>query len=82
MIIDEAQNLTKHEVKTIISRAGENTKIIMTGDIQQIDNPKLDSYNNGFSFAIERFKTQRISAHISLTKCERSELAEIASEIL
>ncbi|MHA1675725.1 MAG: PhoH family protein [Candidatus Njordarchaeales archaeon] len=82
IIIDEAQNLTKHEVKTIISRVGDNTKIVMTGDPQQIDNVKLDSCNNGLSYVIEKFKTQPIAAHITLTKCERSELADIASEIL
>lgn len=82
IIIDEAQNLTKHEVKTIISRAGEGTKIILTGDIYQIDNPKVDSISNGLSYVIDKFKDQSIAAHIHFTKCERSELAEIASEIL
>ena len=82
ILIDEAQNLTKHEVKTILSRAGENTKIILTGDPDQIDNPKLDSINNGLTYVIEKFKDQKISAHITLTKCERSELADISSEIL
>lgn len=82
MIIDEAQNLTKHEVKTILSRAGEGTKIILTGDPNQIDNPRLDSTNNGLSYAIERFKDQEIAAHITLTKCERSALADISAEIL
>lgn len=82
IIIDEAQNLTKHEVKTIISRAGENTKIILTGDPDQIDNPKLDSINNGLSYVIERFKDQEIAAHIELTKGERSELADVATKIL
>lgn len=82
IIIDEAQNLSRHEIKTIISRAGENTKIILTGDVMQIDNPKLDSGNNGLTYTIERFKYQKIAAHIDLTKCERSELAEIATEIL
>jgi len=82
MIIDEAQNLTKHEVKTIISRAGEGTKIILTGDPDQIDNPRLDSINNGLSYVIEKFKDQNIAAHIHLSKGERSELADIASDIL
>lgn len=82
IIIDEAQNLTKHEVKTIISRAGVGTKIILTGDPDQIDNPKLDSVNNGLSYVIEKFKNQSIAAHITLTKGERSKLAEIAVEIL
>lgn len=82
IIIDEAQNLTKHEVKTIISRAGDGTKIILTGDPDQIDNPKLDSVNNGLTYSIEKFKNQQIAAHITLTKCERSELAKIAAEIM
>jgi PhoH-like ATPase len=82
IIIDEAQNLSKHEVKTIISRAGENTKIIMTGDPDQIDNPKLDSINNGLTYVIEQFKDQKVAAHITLSKCERSELADVAAEVL
>jgi len=82
MIIDEAQNLSKHEVKTIISRAGEGTKIILTGDPDQIDNPRLDSINNGLTYVIEQFKDQTIAAHIHLSKGERSELADIASDIL
>lgn len=82
IIIDEAQNLTKHEVKTIISRAGEGTKIILTGDPDQIDASKLDSVNNGLSYVIEKFKDQSIAAHITLTKGERSKLADIATEIL
>lgn len=82
MIIDEAQNLTKHEVKTIISRAGEGTKIILTGDPDQIDNPRLDSINNGLTYVIEKFRDQEIAAHVTLSKGERSELADIASDIL
>jgi len=82
IIIDEAQNLTKHEVKTIISRAGEGTKIVLTGDIYQIDNPKVDSMSNGLSYLIDKFKDQSIAAHIHFSKCERSELAELASELL
>lgn len=82
IIIDEAQNLTRHEVKTIISRAGEGTKVILTGDIYQIDNPKVDSMSNGLSYVIDKFKDQEIAAHIHFTKCERSELAELASELL
>ena len=82
IIIDEAQNLTRHEVKTIISRAGENTKIVLTGDIYQIDNPKVDSYSNGLAYVVDKFKNQEIAAHIHFTKCERSELAELASELL
>jgi PhoH-like ATPase len=81
-IVDEAQNLTPHEVKTIITRAGENTKIVFTGDIFQIDHPYLDSQTNGLAFIIEKMKGQKIYAHINLEKGERSELAELASKIL
>lgn len=82
IIIDEAQNLSKHEVKTIISRAGEGTKIVLTGDPDQIDNPKLDSINNGLTYVIEKFKDQKVAAHITLSKCERSELADVAAKIM
>ena len=82
MIIDEAQNLTPHEIKTIITRAGEDTKIVLTGDPDQIDNPLLDRSNNGLSYVIERFKDQSLAAHITLEKGERSALATLASEIL
>jgi PhoH-like ATPase len=81
-IIDEAQNLTPHEIKTIITRAGEGTKIIFTGDIFQIDHPYLDSHSNGLSYLIEKMRGQRIYAHINLTKGERSELADLAGSIL
>ncbi|MCK4767508.1 MAG: PhoH family protein [Desulfobacula sp.] len=81
-IVDEAQNLTPHEVKTIITRAGEGTKIIFTGDIFQIDHPYLDSQTNGLAFIIEKMKGQKVYAHINLEKGERSELAELASKIL
>ncbi len=81
-IIDEAQNLTPHEVKTIISRAGDDTKIVLTGDIHQIDTPYLDSQSNGLSYLIDRVKNLPIAAHISLKKGERSELANIANEYL
>ncbi len=81
-IVDEAQNLTPHEVKTIISRAGENTKIIMTGDIYQIDTPYLDSQSNGLSYLIDKIKHHPIYAHIRLEKGERSELANLANELL
>ncbi len=81
-IVDEAQNLTPHEVKTIISRAGENTKIIFTGDIYQIDTPYLDSQSNGLSYLIDRLKNQKLYAHITLEKGERSELANLANELL
>lgn len=82
LIVDEAQNLTPHEVKTIITRAGVGTKIILTGDVHQIDNPYVDSANSGLSYAVERFKGHSIAAHVTLTKGERSELAELASNIL
>jgi len=81
-IVDEAQNLTPHEVKTIITRAGENTKIIFTGDIYQIDTPYLDSQSNGLSVLIDKIKHQEIYAHIRLEKGERSELANLANELL
>ncbi|HNV23915.1 MAG TPA: PhoH family protein [Candidatus Omnitrophota bacterium] len=81
-IVDEAQNLTPHEVKTIITRAGENTKMVFTGDIFQIDHPYLDIYSNGLSYLIEKMQGQKIYTHINLEKGERSELAEIASNIL
>jgi PhoH-like ATPase len=82
MIVDEAQNLTPHEVKTIVTRAGEGTKIILTGDPQQIDNPYVDASSNGLTYLVERFKAQKIAGHITLTKGERSELAELASILL
>ena len=82
IIVDEAQNLTPHEVKTIITRAGEGTKIILTGDPEQIDNPYVDASSNGLTYVVERFKHSAISGHISLFKGERSELAEIASDLL
>lgn len=82
MIIDEAQNLTPHEVKTIITRVGRGTKVVLTGDLHQIDNPYVDAYSNGFSCVIDRFGDEKISAHITLTKGERSELAEIAANLL
>ncbi len=82
MIVDEAQNLTPHEVKTIITRAGEGTKIILTGDPYQIDNPYIDSSNNGLTTVVERFKGEAISGHISFVKGERSELAELATQLL
>lgn len=81
-IIDEAQNLTPHEVKTIISRAGENCKIIFTGDIFQIDTPYLDSESNGLSYLIDRLKHNHLYAHVTLEKGERSELANLANELL
>ena len=81
-IIDESQNLTPHEVKTIITRAGEGTKIVFTGDIQQIDSPYLDSMSNGLSHLSDRMKGQDMFAHVNLIKGERSRLADIASNLL
>ncbi|MDA3820193.1 MAG: PhoH family protein [Candidatus Delongbacteria bacterium] len=81
-IVDEAQNLTPHEVKTIITRAGEGTKIIFTGDIQQIDSPYLDLKSNGLSYLAEKMRGQNVFAHINLVKGERSPLAELASDLL
>ena len=81
-IVDEAQNLTPHEVKTIITRAGENTKIIFTGDIHQIDTPYLDAQSNGLSYLIEKIKGQSLYAHITLQKGERSALANLANDLL
>lgn len=81
-IIDEAQNLTPHEIKTIITRAGENTKIIFTGDIFQIDTPYLDAQSNGLSYLVDRMNNNDVYAHINLEKGERSELANLASKFL
>ena len=81
-IVDEAQNLTPHEVKTIITRAGEGTKIVFTGDINQIDHPYLDKKSNGVSYLINRMEKQKIFSHINLRKGERSKLAELASDLL
>ncbi|MFO7445337.1 MAG: PhoH family protein [Ignavibacteriaceae bacterium] len=81
-IVDEAQNLTPHEIKTIITRVGEGSKIVFTGDIYQIDHPYLDSQSNGLSYLIDHFKGQKLYAHINLEKGERSELAELASNLL
>jgi PhoH-like ATPase len=81
-IVDEAQNLTPHEIKTIITRVGEGSKLVFTGDITQIDHPYLDSQSNGLSYLIEHFKGQKLYAHINLEKGERSLLAEIAADVL
>jgi PhoH-like ATPase len=81
-IVDEAQNLTPHEVKTIITRAGEGTKVVLTGDVFQIDTPYLDSHSNGLSYLIDRLRGNRLYAHINLEKGERSELANLASTML
>jgi PhoH-like ATPase len=81
-IVDEAQNLTPHEVKTIVTRAGEGTKVVLTGDVFQIDTPYLDARSNGLSYVIERLRGQGLYAHVSLKKGERSALANLASEML
>jgi PhoH-like ATPase len=81
-IVDEAQNLTPHEVKTIITRAGEGTKVVFTGDIYQIDTPYLDSQSNGLTYLIDRMKGQEIYAHINLEKGERSYLSSLAGDLL
>lgn len=82
LIVDEAQNLTPHEIKTILTRAGENTKVVLTGDCYQIDNPYVDSASNGLAHVVERLKLEEISGHITLMKGERSPLAELASNLL
>jgi PhoH-like ATPase len=82
IIVDEAQNLTPHEVKTILTRVGDNTKIVLTGDPYQIDNPYVDSTNNGLIHVVNRFKTEKLAGHITLTKGERSALAELAANLL
>jgi PhoH-like ATPase len=82
MVVDEAQNLTPHEVKTIVTRVGEGTKIVFTGDPYQIDNPYVDAESNGLTWLVERFKGQRLAGHITLIRGERSELAELAANLL
>ena len=82
LIVDEAQNLTPHEVKTVLTRAGEGTKLVFTGDPHQIDHPYVDAVNNGLTYIAERFKSEGIAAHVVLSKGERSPLAEIAANLL
>jgi PhoH-like ATPase len=82
IVVDECQNLTRHEVKTIITRIGEDSKLVLTGDILQIDNPYIDSLDNGLSCVVEEFKDEPIAAHVTLRKGERSELATLAAEKL
>ncbi len=82
LIVDEAQNLTPHEVKTVITRAGENTKVVLTGDPYQIDNPYVDATSNGLTYVVERFKENPVAGHVTLRKGERSELAELAATLL
>ncbi len=80
--MDEAQNLTPHEIKTIVSRAGVGTKVVMTGDPYQIDNPYLDASSNGIVYLAERFKGNEMFGHITLSKSERSQLAALAAKVL
>jgi PhoH-like ATPase len=82
LIVDEAQNLTPHEIKTIITRVGDGTKIVLTGDPYQIDNPYIDSSSNGLTYVVEKFKKEFLTAHVTLTKGERSALSELAANIL
>ena len=82
IIVDEAQNLTAHELKTIITRVGHGTKLVLTGDVEQIDNSYVDAVSNGLTHAVEKFKEYQIAGHVTLKKGERSRLAGIAAEIL
>jgi PhoH-like ATPase len=82
LLIDEAQNLSPHEIRTVITRVGEGTKIVLTGDPYQIDHPYLDSNSNGLTFVVERFKNEKIAGHVTLTKGERSDLAELGAKLL
>ncbi len=82
LLVDEAQNLTPHEIKTIVSRAGEHTKLVLTGDPYQIDNPYVDSDSNGLTYLVEKFKREPIAGHVTLVKGERSRLAELAANLL
>ena len=81
-MVDEAQNLTPHEVKTIITRSGQGTKVVLTGDTHQIDNPYVDSSSNGLTIVTDRFKKERVAGHVVLSRGERSEFAELASNLL
>lgn len=82
MIVDDAQNLTPHEMKTILTRAGEGTKVVVTGDPYQIDTPYLDVESNGLTYLVDRMKGQKSHGHITFTKTERSRLADLASKLL
>lgn len=82
LIVDEAQNLTPHELKTVLTRAGEGTKVVLTGDPEQIDNPYVDALSNGLTYTVERFKGSEIAGHVTLRKGERSVLAELAAQLL
>ena len=82
IVIDECQQLTQHEIKTILTRVGENTKIVMTGDIEQIDNVYVDETSNGLTYVVEKFKEHDVAGHITLTRGERSKVATLAAKIL
>ena len=82
MIVDEAQNLTTHELKTIITRVGHGTKLVLTGDIQQIDNSYVDSVSNGLTHAVEKFKEHDLAGHVTLQRGERSKVATLAAKVL
>jgi PhoH-like ATPase len=82
IVIDECQQLTQHEIKTILTRVGENTKIVMTGDIEQIDNVYVDETSNGLTYVVEKFKEHDIAGHITLIRGERSKVATLAAKIL
>ena len=82
IVIDEVQNMTQHEIKTVLTRVGEGTKIVLTGDIEQIDNVYIDATNNGLSYVVERLKEESITGHITLKKGERSKVATIAASKL
>jgi PhoH-like ATPase len=82
LFVDEAQSLSLHEAKTIVTRMHESSKLIMTGDVRQIDNPKLSSVDNGLSIIVDAFKSYDLAGHVTLTKCERGSLAALAAEVL
>ena len=82
IVIDEVQNMTQHEIKTVLTRVGEGTKIVLTGDVEQIDNVYIDATNNGLSYVVEKMKSQDISGHITLSKGERSKVATLAAKLL
>ena len=82
IIVDEAQNLTPHEVKTLLTRAGEGTKVVLTGDPQQIDHPYLGASSNGLSYVVDKFKHVNLAGHVTLVKGERSELAKLAADLI
>jgi len=82
MIVDDAQNLTPHEIKTILSRAGDGTKVVVTGDPYQIDNPYLDVASNGLTYIVDRMRGQKLYGHLTFTKTERSQLAALVAELL